>query len=64
MQIMQISIRRNIKEVTRNLSRLEKRSVPNATRNAINDTLFGLGKEFSKEIQSVFDIPVSFTTLN
>ncbi|WP_294344706.1 hypothetical protein [Prosthecochloris sp.] len=59
---MQISVRSNIKEVTRNLSKMEKKFVPNATRNAINDTLFGLRTEFSKEIKSVFDMPVSFTT--
>lgn len=59
---MQISVRSNIKEVTRNLSKLEKKYVPNATRNAINDTLFGLRDEFSKEMKSVFDVPVSFTT--
>ena len=59
---MQISVRSNIKEVTRGLSRLEKKYVPKATRNAINETLFGLGKALSREMQSVFDEPTVFTT--
>ena len=59
---MQISVRSNIKEVTRGLSRLEKKYVPKATRNAINETLFGLGKALSREMQSVFDEPTAFTT--
>ena len=59
---MQISVKSNIKEVTRNLSALEKKYVPNATRNAINETLFGLRKALPDEMRSVFDDPVSFTT--
>lgn len=58
---MQISVRSNIKEVTRNLSRLEKKYIPNATRNAINETLFDLRKELPKEMRRVFDEPVAFT---
>lgn len=59
---MQISVRSNIKEVTRGLSRLEKKHIPKATRNAINETLFGLGKALSREMRSVFDEPTVFTT--
>lgn len=58
---MQISVRSNIKEVTKGLSALEKKYIPNATRNAINDTLFGLRKELPKEMRRVFDEPVAFT---
>ena len=59
---MNISVKSNIKEVTRGLSKLEKKHVPKATRNAINETLFGLGKALSREMQSVFDEPTAFTT--
>ena len=59
---MQISVRSNIKEVTKSLSALEKKYIPKATRNAINETLFGLGKALSQEMRSVFDEPTSFTT--
>ena len=59
---MRISVRSNIKEVSKGLSALEKKYVPNATRNAINETLFGLRKALPDEMRSVFDEPVSFTT--
>lgn len=35
--------------------------MPNATRNAINETLFGLRKELPAEMRRVFDEPVNFT---
>ena len=60
--MMQISVKTNIKEVTRELGRVSKKYVPNATRNAINETLFGLRKALPQEMRSVFDEPVSFTT--
>ncbi|UZJ38392.1 hypothetical protein [Prosthecochloris sp. SCSIO W1103] len=58
---MQISVKSNIKKVTKSLSTFEKKYVPNAIWNAINETLFGLCKELSKEIRRVFDEPIAFT---
>lgn len=42
--VVQISVKSNIKEVSKGLSALGKKYVPNETRNAINEALFGLRK--------------------
>lgn len=59
---MEISVTSNIKEVAANFRELSEKGVNYATKNAINDVLFDLRKEFPQEIKSVFDKPVAFTT--
>lgn len=56
---MQVLLRSNIKGVTKSLGTLEKKYVPNAIRNAINKTLFGLRKALPEEMKSAFEEPAS-----
>ena len=60
--IMQISIRSDIKRTLKDFKDIRQKSIPYAISQAINDTLFDLRKELPKEMRSVFDEPVSFTT--
>jgi len=56
-----INVSTNIKEVTKNLKRKEKKQIPFATMIAINDTLFQLRKEMGKQTVKKLDRPTPFT---
>lgn len=56
-----INVSTNIKEVTKNLKRKEKKQIPFATMIAINDTLFQLRKEMGKQTIKKLDRPTPFT---
>ena len=58
---MKIDVKTNIKEVTKDLSRTQKKQIPFATANAINATLFQLRKEMGKQTKKKLDNPTPFT---
>tara|TARA_R100001086_G_scaffold242119_1_gene169525 strand:+ start:193 stop:783 length:591 start_codon:yes stop_codon:yes gene_type:complete len=58
---MRISIKNNVKEATKGLSKSQKEQVPFATSNAINMTLFQLRKEMGKQTTKHLDRPTPFT---
>ena len=60
-KLMRISIKNNIKEATRGLSKTHKEQIPFATSNAINMTLFQLRKEMGKQTTKHLDRPTPFT---
>jgi hypothetical protein len=58
---MQIKIKDNIKEFSKGLNKFQKKQMPFATAQAINNTLFGLRKEMAKQTVKKLDRPVPFT---
>ena len=58
---MQIKIKDNIKQFTKGLSKVQKKQIPFATAQAINNTLFGLKKEMAKQTVKKLDRPTPFT---
>ena len=58
---MRISVKDNIKEVTKGLSKTHKEQIPFATASAINKTLFDLRKEMGKQTTKHLDRPTPFT---
>jgi len=58
---MQIKIKDNIKQFTKGLSKVQKKQIPFATTQSINNTLFGLKKEMAKQTVKKLDRPVAFT---
>jgi hypothetical protein len=58
---MQIKIKDNIKEFNKGLNKFQKKQMPFATAQAINNTLFGLKKEMGKQTVKKLDRPVPFT---
>ena len=60
-KLMNISIKNNIKEATRGLSKTHKEQIPFATSNAINMTLFQLRKEMMKQTTKHLDRPTPTT---
>ena len=58
---MQIKIKDNIKEFTKGLNKVAKSKLPQITRSAVNNTLFGLRKEMKKQIVKKLDRPTPFT---
>ena len=58
---MDVDIRADIKGVTRYLNKLQKKQIPFAAKNAIDDTLYGLQQEEKKEIVRQLDRPTPFT---
>ena len=58
---MQVSIKNNIKEVTKGLNGIQKKQVPYATMLAINNTLFQLKKEMGKQTVKKLDRPTPAT---
>lgn len=58
---MQIKIKDNIKEFSKGLNKFQKKQMPFATAQAINNTLFGLKKEMAKQTVKKLDRPVPFT---
>jgi len=58
---MKIDVRSNIKEVTKDLNRIQKKQIPFATMLALNDVAFGSRKELNKQAIKKFDRPTPFT---
>lgn len=58
---MRLNIKNNIKDVTKDLTKMQKKQIPFATSIAINNTLFGLRKEMSKQLDKKLDRPTPFT---
>ena len=58
---MQVSVKTNIKEITKFTTTVQKKQIPFATQNAINTTLFQLRKEMGKQLDKKLDRPTPFT---
>ena len=58
---MQIKIKDNIKQFSKDLNKVAKSKLPQITRSAVNNTLFGLRKEMKKQIVKKLDRPTPFT---
>jgi len=58
---MQVNVKTNIKEISKNLTRDQKKQVPFASAMAINNTLFQLRKEMGKQTRKKLDRPTKFT---
>ena len=58
---MQVSVKSNVKEITKWTTNAQKKQIPFATSVAINNTLFDLKKEMSKQMDKKLDRPTPFT---
>lgn len=58
---MQIKVKDNSKQLAKKLTAIQKKQIPFATAQAINNTLFGLRKEMAKQTVKKLDRPVPFT---
>tara|TARA_R100000482_G_scaffold6559_1_gene2090 strand:+ start:8 stop:607 length:600 start_codon:yes stop_codon:yes gene_type:complete len=58
---MQIKVKDNSKQLAKKLTAMQKKQIPFATAQAINNTLFGLRKEMAKQTVKKLDRPVPFT---
>lgn len=58
---MRINIKDNIKEVTKGMSSMQKKQIPFATANAINQTLFQTRKVMMKQTEQKLNNPTPFT---
>ena len=58
---MQVSVKSNIKEITKWTTNAQKKQIPFATSVAINNTLFDLKKEMAKQMDKKLDRPTPFT---
>ena len=58
---MQIKVKDNSKQLAKKLTAMQKKQLPFATAQAINNTLFGLRKEMAKQTVKKLDRPVPFT---
>ena len=58
---MQVSVKSNIKEITKFTTNVQKKQIPFATSVAINNTLFDLKKEMAKQMDKKLDRPTAFT---
>jgi hypothetical protein len=58
---MKVNVKSNIKEVTKGITKTQKKQIPFATANAINKTLFQLRKEMAKQTVKKLDRPTPFT---
>jgi hypothetical protein len=58
---MEVVIKSNIEQVTKNLSRIQRKQIPFATSMAINDTAFGLQKEIKRQMPIKLDRPTPWT---
>ena len=59
--MLNVSVKTNIKEISKGLKRKQKRYLPRATKDAINATAFGLRKVYRKQAEHIFDNPTAFT---
>ena len=58
---MKVNVKNNIKEITKWTTTTQKKQIPFATSNAINETLFTLRKEMGKQLDKKLDRPTPFT---
>ena len=58
---MQVSVKSNVKEIAKWTTNAQKKQIPFATSVAINNTLFDLKKEMSKQMDKKLDRPTPFT---
>tara|TARA_A100000171_G_C2066024_1_gene112371 strand:- start:46 stop:636 length:591 start_codon:yes stop_codon:yes gene_type:complete len=58
---MKVNVKSNIKQVTKGITKTQKKQIPFATANAINKTLFQLRKEMAKQTEKKLDRPTPFT---
>lgn len=58
---MKISIKDNIKDVTKQLNRVQKKQIPFATMLTLNDVAFMARKELRKQAEKKFKNPIPFT---
>ena len=58
---MRVSVKSNVKEITKWTTNAQKKQIPFATSVAINNTLFDLKKEMSKQMDKKLDRPTPFT---
>ena len=58
---MKVNVKDNIKEVTKWTTSVQKKQIPFATANAINQTLFETRKVMMKQTQQKLDNPTPFT---
>lgn len=58
---MQIKVKDNSKKLAKKLTDVQKKQIPYASAQAINNTLFGLRKEMAKQTVKKLDRPVPFT---
>ena len=58
---MKVNIKNNIKQITRGLNKQQKKQIPFATANAINQTLFQTRKVMMKQTEQKLDRPTPFT---
>ena len=58
---MRISVKDNIKEVTKGLSKTQRKQIPFATMAALNNTAFNIHKELKKQTPKKFDKPTAYT---
>ena len=58
---MQVSVKSNIKEITKFTTNVQKKQIPFATSVAINNTLFDLKKEMAKQMDKKLDRPTPCT---
>jgi hypothetical protein len=58
---MQVSVKSNIKEITKFTTNVQKKQIPFATSVAINNTLFDLKTEMAKQMDKKLDRPTPFT---
>jgi hypothetical protein len=58
---MRISIKTNVKQVTKDLNKIQKKQIPFATMLALNDVAFGSRKELQKQSHKKLDRPTPFT---
>ena len=58
---MQISVKADIKELTRKLNRIQKKQIPFATANALNETAFDARKDVMKAMPKYLDRPKPMT---
>ena len=58
---MKIKVKDNSKQLAKKLTAIQKKQIPFATAQAINNTLFGLRKEMAKQTVKKLDRPVPFT---
>ena len=58
---MKINVKTNIREFSKKLNDIQKKKLPAITRSAINNTLFGLRQEMSKQTVKKLDRPTPFT---
>jgi len=58
---MELSVRNDIKDLTKSLNWIERKVIPTATRNTINDLSFKVSRTLSEELPRHLDRPTKFT---